>query len=122
MPDVGGNLHLVIRDERIKQGLSQKKLGELVELPQQAINRIEQGQRKIDIELFQKLCEALKIKKLGNFSVKFISSYYEMDEMDEKRKQSLIDMYESLNETGKEEAIKRIKELTELRKYVEPEE
>lgn len=73
------NLHLTIREERIKQGLSQKELGEMVGLPQQAINRIEQGQRKLDVELFEKLCKALKITKIGSFTVNFISSYYEMD-------------------------------------------
>lgn len=79
MANVDGNLHLIIRDERIKQGLSQKKLGELVDLPQQAINRIEQGNRKMDVDLFLKFCEILKIDKIGNFSIKMISSFYEMD-------------------------------------------
>ncbi len=73
------NLHLKIREERIKQGVSQKELGEMVGLPQQAINRIEQGQRKLDVELFEKLCKALNIKKIGSFTVNFISSYYETD-------------------------------------------
>ena len=73
------NLHLEIRKARIKQGLSQKELGEMVGLPQQAINRIEQGQRKLDVELFEKLCKSLNIKKIGSFTVNFISSYYKMD-------------------------------------------
>lgn len=73
------NLYLKIREERIKQGLSQKELGEMVGLPQQAINRIEQGQRKLDVELFEKLCKALKIRKIGSFNVNIISSYYKTD-------------------------------------------
>lgn len=73
------SLYFKIREERIKKGLSQKELGEMVGLPQQAINRIEQGQRKLDVELFEKLCKALKIKKIGSFSVDFISSYYKTD-------------------------------------------
>lgn len=73
------NLHLEIRKARINQGLSQKELGEMVGLPQQAINRIEQGQRKLDVELFEKLCKSLNIKKIGSFTVNFISSYYKMD-------------------------------------------
>ncbi len=73
------SLYLKIREERIKQGLSQKELGEMVGLPQQAINRIEQGQRKLDVELFEKLCQVLKIKKIGSFSVNFISSYYQTE-------------------------------------------
>ena len=73
------SLYLTIREERIRQGLSQKELGEMVGLPQQAINRIEQGQRKLDVELFEKLCKSLNIKKIGSFTVNFISSYYKMD-------------------------------------------
>ena len=73
------SLYLKIREERIKQGLSQKELGEMVGLPQQTINRIEQGQRKLDVELFEKLCHVLKIKKIGSFSVNLISSYYQTE-------------------------------------------
>lgn len=65
--------NLIIREERIKQGISQKELGEMIGLPQQAINRIEQGQRKIDIELFEKLCTALKFDK------NMISNYFSAD-------------------------------------------
>lgn len=91
------SLYLRIREERIKQGLSQKELGEMVGLPQQAINRIEQGQRKLDVELFEKLCQVLKIKQIGSFSVNFISSYYQTEPID-------ISEYE---QHQKEEAAKK---------------
>lgn len=48
-----------IRKERIKQGMSQKELGELVGVPQQTINRIEHGLRKLDMGLFEEICGAL---------------------------------------------------------------
>lgn len=60
------NVYKVFREERIKQGMSQKKLGELVGVPQQVINRLEQGQRKIDLELLEKLCIALKIYRISS--------------------------------------------------------
>lgn len=174
------SLYLKIREERIKQGLSQKELGEMVGLPQQAINRIEQGQRKLDVELFEKLCQVLKIKKIGSFSVDFISSYYQTDIEDtstniiltdsdvaeynriiekqkhgegftpydkrfisdyidksplvrewfienglkskEKNLERIQSAYEHLNENGRKEAAKRIKELTEIERYTKPEE
>lgn len=51
-----------IRQIRIEKGISQKTLGEKCGLTQQAINRIEQGQRNIDIDLLLKLTNALDAK------------------------------------------------------------
>lgn len=89
---VGSNIHSLLRDERIKQGLSQSELGKRVGVPQQTINRIEQGDRKLEIDMFLKICNALKINKIGNFTIKFISSYYSMD-LDENEVCEL-DIYE----------------------------
>ena len=129
------NLHLKIREERIKQGLSQKELGEMVGLPQQAINRIEQGQRKLDVELFEKLCQVLKIKKIGSFSVNFISSYYhtepiDISEYEQNQEQEtvavqlkdILGAYNRLNNAGRKEAVKRVDELTEIPRYTKPDE
>lgn len=73
------NLYLKFREERIKQGLSQKELAEKVGLTQQAINRFEHGQKKIDLELAGKLCKVLNIKKLGSFDVHFRTSDTQTD-------------------------------------------
>lgn len=51
-----------IRQLRIEKGISQKALGEKCGLTQQAINRIEQGQRNIDIDLLLKITNALDVK------------------------------------------------------------
>lgn len=132
------NLYLTIREERIKQGISQKELGEMVGLPQQAINRIEQGQRKLDVELFEKLCKSLNIKKIGSFTVNFISSFYKMDvgddpicpvgELEEEfssndflsREESLLANYRQLNNIGQKKAVERVEELTEIPRYTRP--
>lgn len=137
---INSDLHLTIREERIKQGISQKELGEMVGLPQQAINRIEQGQRKLDVELFEKLCKSLNIKKIGSFTVNFISSFYKMDvgddpicpvdELEEEfssndflsREESLLANYRKLNDIGQKKAVERVEELTEIPRYTKPDE
>lgn len=58
-----------LRKIRIEKGFSQKVLGEKCGLTQQAINRIEQGQRKIDLDLLLRMSTAL------NVSISEILSY-----------------------------------------------
>ncbi len=58
-----------LRKIRIENGFSQKVLGEKCGLTQQAINRIEQGQRKIDLDLLLRMSTAL------NVSISEILSY-----------------------------------------------
>lgn len=50
-----------IRKYRIKNGFSQKELGEKCGLTQQAINRIEHGKRNIESELLIKFVKILNI-------------------------------------------------------------
>lgn len=50
-----------LREIRVEKGLSQKSLGEKCGLTQQAINRIEQGQRKIDVDLLLRMSDALNV-------------------------------------------------------------
>lgn len=66
------NIYKKLRQIRIEKGFSQKALGEKCGLTQQAINRIEQGQRKIDLDLLLRMSEALKV------SVSEILSYDNM--------------------------------------------
>lgn len=56
------DIYKKIRQLRIEKGISQKALGEKCGLTQQAINRIEQGQRNIDIDLLLKITNALDVK------------------------------------------------------------
>lgn len=111
------SIFLRIRDERMKKGISQKELGEKVGLSQQAINRIEQGQRRLEVESFIKICEILNIENFGHFSVKLISSYYHQKDEDIETMKEISRMVSCLNNTGKSEAIKRVEELTFIEKY-----
>ena len=66
------DIYKKLRQIRIEKGFSQKALGEKCGLTQQAINRIEQGQRKIDLDLLLKMSDAL------NVSISEILSYDNM--------------------------------------------
>ncbi len=117
-------IYLILRESRIKNGLSQKELGDLVGLPQQAINRLEQGQRKIDAELLIKMCEILNIKTIGNFSVNFIKEYYSQDEhvfsetiSYSEEDSHLLHCYSKLNKIGKQKAIEQVEMLSKIPEY-----
>lgn len=66
------DIYKKLRQIRIEKGFSQKALGEKCGLTQQAINRIEQGQRKIDLDLLLRMSDAL------NTSISEILSYDNM--------------------------------------------
>lgn len=55
------NIYKKLRQIRIDKGFSQKTLGEKCGVTQQAINRIEQGQRKIDLDLLLRMSDALNV-------------------------------------------------------------
>ena len=117
-------IYLILREARIKNGLSQKDLGDLVGLPQQAINRLEQGQRKIDAELLIKMCDILNISKIGKFSVNLIKDYYSQSDSVSSETSSyseedsyLLNCYNKLNKTGKQKAIEHVEMLTKIPEY-----
>lgn len=110
MPD---NLYLKLREERIKRGMSQKELGDLVGVPQQVINRLEQGQRKLDVELFEKICRALAIKRIGVFGIDLVVDYYKTEpELGEPKKNTIAAHFDGKDFT--EEELKKIEEYAKL--------
>lgn len=49
----------VVRDERIKQGISQEKLAQLAELHRTYMSRVELGQVRLGLDVAQKLANGL---------------------------------------------------------------
>lgn len=72
-----------LRKIRIEKGFSQKYIGEQCGLTQQAINRIEQGKRKIDIELLLKISAALDIDPFNDILTNNILFHSVLDLEDE---------------------------------------
>lgn len=120
-------MYKYLRNARIKKGLSQKQLGEECGLTQQAINRIEQGQRKIDVELLMKMSKALEVRIPEVMDLHFFSEQYDkgqafvyeakQDFAVNANEKVLIGNFRNLNTKGKGEAIKRVSELAQIPEY-----
>lgn len=126
-----------IKKARIHQHISQKRLGELIGTSQQMIAQYEKGIRKPKIETLTKIADALNVTlfslldsdtyelKIGAYTrYNPISDELELEEteyIDLTDRAKLIDYYDNvLNDIGKKEAFKRVEELTEIKKYTEP--
>ena len=132
----------IIKKLRIERGLTQKQLGELCEMADSAIRRYENGRAKPKIETLQKIANALNVNvsELRNDFQIFkdnivdesgiLSSAKKADVLQndlwaefQKRKiieklditpdkQELLFEYNKLNKIGRNEAVKRVKDLT----------
>jgi len=50
-----------LKEIRLKKGLHQKEIAKILGITQQAVSRLESGQRKLDYQQITKLCLALDI-------------------------------------------------------------
>lgn len=110
---------------RQKNGLTQKQLAEKTGLSIASIQGYEQNKFKPKLEQLRRIAAALNISigdlkpDWSNFSVEEISSdityVLPLDEL------GLLQNYRLLNVLGQNEAVKRISELTEIKKYTEKE-
>lgn len=110
----------VVKELRIKKGLSQKAIAVKVGLSQQAFALIEKGKRKMDTSLFFEILTAFDISKRDYedaiFSIlqdKCKDFLYNLNQ----NEHALLYHFYDLNEIGQDEAIKRVQELTEIPKY-----
>ena len=58
------NYREIIKNKRIKLGISQNKLAKLVGITQPFMNEIESGRKNPSIEVLQKICHELSIEML----------------------------------------------------------
>lgn len=121
-----------IKKVRTEKGYTQKKLSELSGVSEIAIRKYETNNRSPKIETLQKLSKALEVPlsdlrsdnelELELLTEK-ITEYmnYEIVKLNNaiQERQSLLDDFEKLNDEGKKEARKRIRELTQIKEYTE---
>lgn len=50
-----------LKELRLNKGLTQKRLGDLVGLTEQSIQKYESGARKPDLETFREICKVLDL-------------------------------------------------------------
>ncbi len=122
-----------IKRYREHAGLTQKQLGEKMGVSQQMIASYENGTRKPKPETLTKIANALGAdydalsgnypKFSGNHFPKNYSLLVDILKMEgDKEIEKLLDSYDKLNVTGKQEAAKRVEELTHIDKYTSKEE
>ena len=131
-----------IRQARTQKNITQKELGEkLGGIPQQQIGRWENGKSTPKLDTIKKIATALEVSMtdligtVGNIAetsastmesavenisetIIDISTKMQMLSKDEK---ALIYNYQKLNNIGKNEARKRVHELTEIPRYTQKE-
>ncbi len=110
-----------IKKFRIARNLTQKDLGKLTGTTQQMIAQYENNRRNPKIETLDKIAQALHttVEELSNYTWYF--GKYEIPTSDLVEDISIVNVYYNrLNHLGKLEAIKRMAELGEIKKYTDP--
>ena len=109
-----------IKQYRISNNLTQKELGKLIGTTQQMIAQYENNRRKPKIETLDKIAQALhtSIESLCRRTYYFGPT--EFFPMHVEKIPVINSYYNKLNHLGKMEAIKRVSELVEIKKYTDP--
>lgn len=119
--DLGSN----IKKYRKEAGLTQKELAEILGVAVGTIQQYELGKRQPRLEMINRIAGALDmgVRRLyPDFSYeewKKTETYKDaqlQNALDPLRPQ-LMSHFQKLNDLGKEEAVKRVEELTEIKKY-----
>lgn len=128
-----------IREEREKQGLTQKELANYTGLTEKVINECEENKDLPPIEIIKSIASFLAVnieKIVGDLSLypelkedmaqnplsyaRNYSNFLEACERITKtQEKSFLEDYRKLNGLGQSEARKRVNELTEIKKYTE---
>ena len=109
-----------IKERRISKGFTQEELGKKIGLQKSAIAKYENGRVKnIKRSVIENMAEVLECSPcyLMGWGSDLKNSI--RDHADRKQMGRLLDYYRQLNKTGKDEAIKRIGELSGLPQYVD---
>ena len=129
------NISEKIRRARKEAGFTQSELAEKLGVSQAMISAYEKGLRNPKLETLQKIANVLKVNIFSLmdhdvYQMKYdimphanpITGELEFSEteyIDLTDRAKYIDCYDNLNALGKEEALKRVEELTEIKKYTE---
>lgn len=119
-----------IRKFRQEQGLTQKQLAELTGMYESQIRKYETGKVFPKIQTLQKIATVFKIPvgelyadstieldRLTSQALEWIKSETDKTINNQLSETELLINYRKLNDQGKDEALKRVAELTEIKKY-----
>lgn len=124
-----------IRKYRKMQGLTQKQLANLAELNEVTIRSYENGKYKPKLETLRKISKALGVyigsfiedwsqftqDEIGEDFLSYANSYDDflkrIERQQKHEEKLLLTAYRKLNSDGQQEALKRVQELTEIKRY-----
>lgn len=115
-----------IRKIRKEKGMTQKELGKKLGISQSAIGQFESKETNLKIDTITKIANALAVDitslidtdELAILDIKEHPEKWGFDK--EKLSEERIEQaLKKLNTMGKEEAVKRVEELTEIKKYTD---
>lgn len=139
-----------IKDLRIKKGLTQRQLGELIGMADSAIRRYESDRGNPTAKTLRRIADALEVPVDsllydGNINITIYKPKYALhlpsqEKMDlmtpaeqeyyylrlladtapDVLREKLTDSYDALNKLGQVEAVRRMQELSRLSEYTEP--
>ena len=121
-----------IKNIRQQKKLSQKKLGKLLGVSQQMIGQWESASANLTIETIQKIAAALEVSLFDLIDKEEFDNAIHIKVREKMKSQindgttlllpaAFVSDYIKLNDTGKQEAEKRIHELTEIPRYTQKE-
>lgn len=119
--DLGNN----IKKYRKEAGLTQKDLAEILGVAIGTIQQYELGKRQPRLEMINRIAGALGIGIRRLYPDFQMEDWKQTETYQNARLQNKLDplrsdllsYFQELNEEGKKEAVKRVAELTELKKY-----
>lgn len=114
----------LIKNLRIEKGLTQEELGNLLGLKKAAINKYESGRvENIKRSVIQKMAEIFDVSPAYLMGWEEINTNKKENNKTETsisiKEHKLLKNFNKLNEIGKDEAIKRVSELTLIPSYKE---
>lgn len=113
--NLGGNIKKI----RKSKGLTQKQLAEKLGTTPQYISKLEKNINSLNFTTMNTVADALDVSIYELQGVSWmVTAMEKLGEIKDK-KQTLIGLFDKLNDLGQDKAVERVGELTELKKYTD---
>lgn len=106
-----------LQEKMDRKGIKQIDLVNAVGIPKTTLSSmLSRDNTKVDIDVFLKICKVLDCSP-EDFSEEIISAHEELQVPLRSDEKQLLNLYNSMNEEGKEKALERLEEMTALDRY-----
>lgn len=106
-----------LQEKMDRKGIKQIDLVNAVGIPKTTLSSmLSRDNTKVDIDVFLKICKVLDCSP-EDFSEEIISAHEELPAPLRSDEKQLLNLYNSMNEEGKEKALERLEEMALLDRY-----